>query len=101
MSKETVLEAICDPQALTLLRHLVSKSEDSKTLFGHVRLTRKQFYSRVSNLIKAGLVRRSGPKYAATLLGRIICEATFILHIAINMNFLSLRERKRKQLPPV
>ncbi|HEY7108998.1 MAG TPA: hypothetical protein VH415_06205 [Nitrososphaeraceae archaeon] len=98
MSKQAVLEAISDLQALALLRHLVSKSEDSKTLFEQVRLTRKQYYSRVSNLIKAGLVRRNGPKYGATLLGRIVCEATFILDIAINMNYPSLRERKRKRL---
>ena len=98
LSKEAVLEAISDLQALTLLRHLASKSEDSQALFGQVRITRKQYYSRITNLVKAGLVRRSGPKYAATLLGRVVCEATFILDIAINMHSISLRERKRKPL---
>jgi len=93
LSKHDVLEAISDHHTLVLLRHLVSKSEDSQTLLGQVEISRKQYYSRVWKLAKVGLVKRIGSKYAATPLGRVVCEATFSLEVALKMHLLSLHER--------
>jgi hypothetical protein len=56
---------------------------DSEILMSKVKLTRKQYYFRLSNLISSGLVKRSSGSYKLTSLGRIAYEVSLLVEQAI------------------
>jgi hypothetical protein len=64
------LSAISNDKSLVLFNTIALATEDSSILIGRLRLTRKQFYSRMSELTKAGLIRRRNGKYFLTSFGR-------------------------------
>jgi len=72
-----VLGAIADDKSLLLFNAIALSSCDgrSQTLLSALNLTRKQFYSRISRLIKTGLVNRRSGEYSLTSLGRILYNA--------------------------
>jgi predicted transcriptional regulator len=47
-------------------------------------LTTKQYYSRISKLTKADLIKRKNGKYSLTVLGKIVYEAHTIIGKALN-----------------
>jgi predicted transcriptional regulator len=57
--------------------------ETSESLRTELKLTRKQFYSRISRLIKNGLVKRQKGKYFVTAFGRVIYDAQKLLGNAL------------------
>ena len=59
-------------------------SINTQLLTSKVNLTRKQYYSRISNLISSGLVTRSNGKYKLTSLGRVAHSANALLDQAIH-----------------
>ena len=59
-------------------------SINTQLLTSKVNLTRKQYYSRISNLISSGLVTRSNGIYKLTSLGRVAYSANALLDQAIH-----------------
>ena len=57
---------------------------NTQILLSKVILTRKQYYSRISTLISAGLVKRSNGKYLLTSLGKVAYCAKALIDQAIN-----------------
>jgi hypothetical protein len=47
-------------------------------------LTRKQYYSRINRLRKAGLIRRKGSRFVLTSLGKIVYEIHKTIGFAIH-----------------
>jgi predicted transcriptional regulator len=45
---------------------------DGLTLRRQIRLTRKQFYSRLARMKEAGLVRKKSGKYTLTTFGKVV-----------------------------
>ena len=56
---------------------------DTQLLISKVRLTRKQYYSRISTLISSGLVKRSNGKYLLTSLGKVLYDVNCLIDQAI------------------
>ena len=48
-----------------------------------LKLTRKQYYTRISRLTKAGLVKRQKGRYFVTAFGRVIYDAQRLLGSAV------------------
>ena len=67
-----VLKAISDKKSLELFRMVALTKQHSDILVSKTKLTRKQYYSRMSILMKAGLIKREEGKYTLTAFGRII-----------------------------
>ena len=59
-------------------------SINTQLLTSKVNLTRKQYYSRISNMISSGLVTRSNGIYKLTSLGRVAYSANALLDQAIH-----------------
>jgi CheY-like chemotaxis protein len=73
ISSPDILNVISDEKTLALLKTIASVNDnDSDTLRTKTKLTRKQFYSRISMLIPAGLIRRNKGEYFLTSLGKVI-----------------------------
>jgi hypothetical protein len=79
----TILDAISDKKALNIFKSIASTSSNSDILISHLKLTRKQYYSRMSNLIRAGLVKRQKGRYFVTPFGMVIYSAQINLEVKI------------------
>ncbi len=81
---DKVLTAISDKESLELFRIIAINSEDSDDLRTKTTLTRKQYYSRLSRMMKAGLVKRKKGKHSLTAFGKVIYDAQTIIEKAVN-----------------
>lgn len=71
-SLPVVLKALADPMSLFIFRCIATENLDSEVLFKRTRLTPKQYYSRISEIINAGLVNRKNKKHYLTSLGKVV-----------------------------
>ena len=87
----SVLRSIADDKSLELFRTVaVGETIDSKNLKNKTRLTRKQYYSRLSRMTRAGLVRKKSGKYILTTFGKIVYDSQAIVENALN-NYWKLK----------
>jgi hypothetical protein len=70
-----ILKKISDDKALTLFNSIAVSHADGNTRIREMNLSKKQYYSRLSGLMDAGLIRRLKGKYSLTLIGKIVYDA--------------------------
>jgi predicted transcriptional regulator len=85
-----VLKTIADDKSLELFSIVALENIDSRKLKSKMKVTRKQYYSRLSRMTKAGLVRRKNGKYILTAFGKIVYESTVTIENALN-NYWKLK----------
>jgi hypothetical protein len=84
ISISDVLDTISDDKSLVLFNTIaLSNSDGSDILISKLNLTRKQYYSRISKLVKVDLVVRRNRKYFLTSLGKIVYDAQKIIGNAV------------------
>ncbi|WP_337861490.1 hypothetical protein [Nitrososphaera sp.] len=86
----TVLRTISDDKSMDLFRTIAAGSIDSESLKGKTKLTRKQYYSRLSRMSKAGLVRKKSGKYTLTAFGKVVYDSQRTVDNALT-NFWKLK----------
>ena len=74
-----VLKTIADDKSLVLFNTIALSNCDSDSCISALKLTRKQYYSRLSALLKAGLVKRERGKYSLTTFGVIVYHTQEII----------------------
>jgi hypothetical protein len=79
-----VLKAISDNRSLELFRIVALTKPDADILISKTKLTRKQYYSRMSGLMNAGLIKRKNGKHTLTAFGKVIYDITSTIQNAIN-----------------
>jgi hypothetical protein len=86
-----VLRVMSDSNALALFEAIENNNNDSnnkdcttKLLLTKTQLTRKQYYSSLSEFIKIGLIKRTNGIYSLTTIGKIIYDAKTQLDSCIN-----------------
>jgi hypothetical protein len=83
-SPSDILGAIADDRSSLLFDTIaLSHSETSDVLLAKLKLTQKEYYSRMSKLVKANLVNRRQGKYFLTSLGKIVYDTQTTLRKAI------------------
>jgi hypothetical protein len=70
----TVLRKISDDKTLTLFNSIAGADEDKNIPLKEMNLTTKQYHTRISGLLNAGLIKRHKGKYSHTLLGKIVYD---------------------------
>jgi predicted transcriptional regulator len=85
-----VLKSISDAESLELFRSIALKDSDSESLRNRTKMTRKQYYSRMSRLMKAGLIKRKNGKHNLTAFGKVIYDTQITIENAIN-NYWKLK----------
>jgi hypothetical protein len=83
VSVSDILSAISDDKSLVLFNTIAIASGDSTILISRLNLTRKQYYSRIFDLINAGLVRRTNGKYFVTSFGKVVYKAQDLIGMAV------------------
>jgi len=84
------LNAISDDESLLVFKTIALTSPDSNSLRRKSKLTRKQYYTRTSRLISAGLIKKRNGKYFLTAYGKIIYDAQKIIENA-HANYWKLK----------
>jgi hypothetical protein len=79
ISVAETLDAICDPKSLKLFVAISVKGLNSEDLSVQLELSPKEFYSRMSRLIRLGMVKRKNKKHFLTAFGKIVYDG----HITI------------------
>ncbi|MFL6329404.1 MAG: hypothetical protein ACJ705_00130 [Nitrososphaeraceae archaeon] len=84
------LKAIADEKTLTLFNVIAAEGGNTDTLRKKTTFTRKQYYMRISVLMKAGLIRRSNGIYSLTSLGKVVHTAQSLVGEAVD-NYWKLK----------
>ena len=79
-----ILKAIADDKSLVLFNTIANAGGDTEILIGRLDLTRKQYYSRISALLKTGLISRKNRQYNLTSFGKIVYDAQLMIGRAAN-----------------
>jgi Mn-dependent DtxR family transcriptional regulator len=72
LSTRTILDAIFDKKGSDIFKSVASSQRNTEFLITKLKLTRKQYYSRMSRLTNAGLVKRHNGRYLLTEFGKVI-----------------------------
>src|SRR5215216_7253198 len=70
-----ILKKISDDKALTIFNSIAVSDGHRDICLSEMNLSTKQYYSRLSGLMDAGLIRRHNGKYSLTLIGKIVYYA--------------------------
>jgi hypothetical protein len=82
----SLLKMISDDMALRLFNKIVVSDNDHDRFISlkEINLTSKQYYSRLSGILKAGLIKRDKGRYIPTLLGRVVYDSQMVIEEAIS-----------------
>lgn len=80
------MNAIVDEKALALFDAIAVSECDSEILISKLELSRKEYYSRICRLVKAGLVSRERGTYSLTMLGQIVYQAQLAIDHAVDIS---------------
>jgi CheY-like chemotaxis protein len=85
VSRSNILKSISDENTFALFRTiaLASGVYGSDILITKTKLTRMQYYSRLADFIKVGLVKRKNGKYFLTSLGKVVYNNQRIIEKAL------------------
>ena len=84
MSTAQVMVALSDTKSFYLLSKIAFAEADSQFLLSETRLSAKAFYSRMSRLLKIGVITRKSGKYSLTSFGKIVHHAQDLITTALN-----------------
>ena len=79
-----IIQIISDDKSVLLLQTIFLASGDtSEVLRTRLKLGRKQYYSKMSRMSKAGLLKRQNGRYFVTAFGKVIYDAHRLLASAV------------------
>lgn len=85
------LRALSDDKSLALFNMIAfTLPRDTEVVMARLALTRKQYYSRMNQLIDVGLVTRKSGKYFLTSFGKVVYESHKLIGIAVE-NYWKLK----------
>jgi hypothetical protein len=79
----SVVRLVADEKSWQLLKNIAQGAFDSKSLKSNSKLTRKQYYSRLSGMTRSKLVTKRNGKYRLTTFGKIVYEFQLIIENAL------------------
>src|SRR6266487_4489762 len=83
VSVSDTLRAISNDKSLVLFNTIALAGGYSSILVKRLNLTRKQYYSRMSDLTNAGLILRKNGMYFLTSFGKVVYEAQDLIGKAV------------------
>ena len=90
ISVEDVMTAVSDSKSLDMFRSIAKGSIESEVLKQTKGLSKKQYYFRMRQLLKAGLVQRIKGSFSLTCLGAVVYHAQLIVEKGVN-NYWKLK----------
>ncbi|MFZ0405888.1 MAG: hypothetical protein WAL79_08700 [Nitrososphaeraceae archaeon] len=84
------MNAISDSKSLDIFCSIAKESVESGVLKVAKGLSRKQYYSRTSQLLKVGLIKRKNGRFSVTAFGAVIYHAQLVIESGIK-NYWKLK----------
>ena len=85
-----ILSTISNKNILAVFKTIADTRGDTDIIRTKLNITRKQYYSRIYGLLKAGLVKRKYKRYSLTVFGEVVYDYAMILEKALN-NYWKLK----------
>ena len=85
-----IIQSISDSKSLDLFRSIAKGNMESEELKETKGLSRKQFYTHTSQLLKQGLIQRNKGSFSLTSLGIIVYHAQSVIEAGVN-NYWKLK----------
>jgi hypothetical protein len=79
-----ILKKISDDKALALFNNLALTKDNSHIPLKEMNLSTKQYYSRMSGLTSAGLIKKKQGRYCLTALGKVVYNAHTVIGKALS-----------------
>jgi hypothetical protein len=79
-----ILKKISDDKALTLFNNIALAKDRSPIPLKEMNLSTKQYYSRISGLTSAGLIKKKQGQYRLTSLGKVVYDAHTVVGKALS-----------------
>ena len=79
-----ILKKISDDKALTLFNNIALAKDNSHIPLKEMNLSTKQYYSRISGLTSAGLIKKKQGQYCLTALGKVVYNAHTVIGKALS-----------------
>lgn len=79
----SILDAVSDDASIELFKLIALTNGTSDVIRSNMKITRKQYYSRLFKLVQCGLIKRKDNKYFLTALGRVMYEALATIENAL------------------
>ena len=80
----SVLKGMSDEKALALFNKVVVSADNRIISPKEFNLKSKQYYSRLSGILKVGLIKRNKGRYIPTLLGRVVYDSQMVMEEALS-----------------
>ena len=90
MKIEDVIRAISDINSLDMFCSIAKESVESKVLKHKKGLSKKQYYSRASQLLKVGLIKRKKGRFSLTAFGAVVYHAELVIESGVK-NYWKLK----------
>jgi DNA-binding Lrp family transcriptional regulator len=90
ISLADVLKSIYDDKSLSIFQLIADVNSNGEVSIKKLCLSRKQYYSRISAMVKNGLIKRQSGRYFFTALGKVVYCCIMIVKNALN-NFYDLK----------
>ena len=74
-----ILKKISDDRALTIFNSIAISNGHGDIHLREMNLSTKQYYSRLSGLMDAGLIKKLKGRYSLTLLGKVVHDSQMII----------------------
>ena len=74
-----VLRVISDDKSLALFNTVALTTDSPTVAISRLKLTRKQYYSRMSAMTTSGLITRRNGRYFLTSVGKVVHEAQMLI----------------------
>lgn len=86
-----ILQALSDETSIQLFMRIGltanDRFNDSTTLMTKLKISRKQFYTKIFNLKKCGLVKRIDQKYYITPFGKVVLQSMILIEDASKISW--------------
>lgn len=74
--------ALANDKSLRLFRAIAAKPGSTEDLSKSLKLSHKEYYSRMSKFLNVGIIKRKNSRYYATTFGRVVFDAEEIIRRA-------------------
>jgi hypothetical protein len=84
LSAPSISYILSDDKALTLFNNIALAKDNSHIPLKEMNLSTKQYYSRISGLTSAGLIKKKQGQYCLTALGKVVYNAHTVIGKALS-----------------
>ncbi|MFY9967094.1 MAG: hypothetical protein WAU25_00415 [Nitrososphaeraceae archaeon] len=75
---------------MSIFKYIAKQPSDTSTLRSQLNLSRKQYYTRLSEMVEVGLIRKYHSNYTLTSFGKMVYDALEIIELGLT-NFWKLK----------